>query len=214
MGCSSTESVRTETLPVAVVSGRSGVRAGAAEFSDAVREGYRSTRIMRAHKHFIAVLNDVDYDTTRKRRLEVATLWVSADARCLLSVRTVPHRSVEQLRREVQAGHPFYSPMVLLIRPLQQQAEVMIGIGRSAAQGPAIPRTRSPQAGCRRARAWPRSAVTWCGCAACSRGSRRRCRAATTCSPYRARESRLSRKRTFNHESAGARNPSRCTNVG
>jgi zinc transporter len=105
-----------------------------AAFGDTVREGYRSTRIMRAHKHFIAVLNDVDYDTTRKRRLKVATLWVSADARCLLSVRTVALRSVEELRREVQAGHPFHSPMALLIRLLQQQAEVMIGIGRSALQ--------------------------------------------------------------------------------
>ncbi|MEM5371265.1 CorA family divalent cation transporter [Paraburkholderia azotifigens] len=103
-----------------------------AAFGDTVRHGYRSTRIMRAHKHFIAVLNDVDYDATRKRPLEAATLWVSADARCLLSVRTVPLRSVEQLRHEVCAGHPFHSPMALLIRLLQEQADVMIGIGRSA----------------------------------------------------------------------------------
>lgn len=103
-----------------------------AAFSDTVRHGYRSTRIMRAHEHFIAVLNDVDYDATRKRPLEVATLWVSADARCLLSVRTVPLRSVEQLHREVHAGHPFHSPMAILIRLLQKQAEVMIGIERSA----------------------------------------------------------------------------------
>jgi zinc transporter len=87
---------------------------------------------MRAHEHFIAVLNDVDYDATRKRPLEVATPWVSADARCLLSVRTVPLRSVEQLHHEGQAGHPFHSLMALLIRLLQEQAEVMIGIERCA----------------------------------------------------------------------------------
>ncbi len=106
-----------------------------AALSEIVREGYRSTRIVPAHQHFIAVLNDVDYDMKRKRRLEVATLWVSADARCLLSVRTIPLRSIEQLRREVQSGHPFHSPMALLIHLLQQQAQVMFGIGRSAVQG-------------------------------------------------------------------------------
>jgi zinc transporter len=103
-----------------------------AAFSDTVRRGYRSTRIMRAHQHFIAVLNDVDYDAARKRQLEVATLWVSADARCLLSVRTVPLRSVEQLRREVLAKRPFHSPMALLVRLMQEQADVLFEIARHA----------------------------------------------------------------------------------
>lgn len=105
-----------------------------AAFSDAVRRGYASTRIMRVHRHMIAVLNDVDYDAARKRPLEVATLWVSADDRCLLSVRSAQLRSVEQLRREVLAAHTFRSPMALLVRLLQEQADALFGIAHGASR--------------------------------------------------------------------------------
>ncbi|WP_245964800.1 CorA family divalent cation transporter [Trinickia dinghuensis] len=104
-----------------------------AAFADAVRRGYPSTRIMRAHQHLIAVLNDVDYDASRKRPLEVATLWVSADDRCLLSVRSVPLRCVEQLRSDVLKARPFRSPMALLIRLMHEQSDVLFGIARGAA---------------------------------------------------------------------------------
>ncbi|WP_423383007.1 CorA family divalent cation transporter [Burkholderia sp. LMG 32019] len=104
-----------------------------AAFGDAVRRGYASTRIMHVRRHLIAVLNDVDYDATRKRALEVATLWVSADDRCLLSVRSATLRSVERLRGEALAAHPFHSPMALLNRLLQEQADALGGIARSAA---------------------------------------------------------------------------------
>ncbi|KVD88302.1 hypothetical protein WI90_21090 [Burkholderia ubonensis] len=104
-----------------------------AAFGDAVRRGYASTRIMHVHEHLIAVLNEVDYDATRKRLLEVATLWVSADDRCLLSVRSARLRSVEQLRGEVLAARPVRSRMALLNRLLQEQADALAGIARSAA---------------------------------------------------------------------------------
>lgn len=97
-------------------------------FGDAIQRGYKSTRVMRSHQHLIAVLNDIDYDVARGRSLEVATLWVSVDDRCLLSMRSAQLRSVERVRRDVQTGHPFANPMALLIRLLREQAEVLLEI--------------------------------------------------------------------------------------
>ncbi len=99
-----------------------------------VGEGSRSTRIERVHQSLVAVVNDVDYDFARKGPLEVATLWLAADARCLVSVCSRPLRSVEKLRQEVDAGHAFHGPIALLIRLLRDQAEVLDGIARTAAQ--------------------------------------------------------------------------------
>jgi len=103
-------------------------------FGDTLREGLRSTRIEHVHQSLIAVVNDVDYDIERKGPLKVATLWLSVGVRCLLSVRSLPLRSVDQLGREVEAGASFLSPMALLIRLLQEQADVLLGIVRSATQ--------------------------------------------------------------------------------
>ncbi|MFX1767693.1 CorA family divalent cation transporter [Paraburkholderia sp. A1RI-2L] len=101
-------------------------------FGEALREGLRSTRVERVHQNLIAVVNDVDYDFERKGPLKVATLWVSVSVRCLLSVRSLPLRSVDQLSHEVEAGVIFPSPMALVIRLLQRQADQLFGIVRSA----------------------------------------------------------------------------------
>ncbi|MDR6203912.1 hypothetical protein [Paraburkholderia graminis] len=63
-------------------------------FADTLREASRSTRITHVNQNLIAVLNDVEYDFERKERLNVATLWVNVGARCLMSVRSLPLRSV------------------------------------------------------------------------------------------------------------------------
>jgi zinc transporter len=128
-------------------------------FGDTLREGSRSTRITHVYQTLIAVLNDVEYDFERKQPLKVATLWVNVGARCLLSVRSSPLRSVGQLRQAVEAGETFRSPMALLIHLLQEQADVLLGIVRTAAQaanevdetllGGRLP-TRSGLAGIRR----------------------------------------------------------------
>lgn len=101
-------------------------------FGDTLREGLRSTRIEHVHQNLIAVFNDIDYDCERKGPLKVATLWVSVGPRCLLSVRSLPLRSVDQLSREVEAGATFPGPMALMIRLLQGQADLLFNIVRSA----------------------------------------------------------------------------------
>ena len=103
-------------------------------FGDALREGLRSTRIEHVHQNLIAVVNDVDYDVDHKGPPSVATLWLSVGVRCLLSVSSLPPRSVDQLSHEVEAGGSFLSPAALLIRLLQEQADVLLGIVRSATQ--------------------------------------------------------------------------------
>jgi zinc transporter len=103
-------------------------------FGDTLREGSRSTRITHVYQTLIAVLNDVEYDLERKKPLKVATLWVNVGVRCLISVRSSPLRSVSQLRQAVEAGETFRSPMALLIHLLQEQADVLISIVRTAAQ--------------------------------------------------------------------------------
>ncbi|WP_240975142.1 CorA family divalent cation transporter [Paraburkholderia aromaticivorans] len=103
-------------------------------FGDTLREGSRSTRITHVYQTLIAVLNDVECDFERNKPLKVATLWVNVGARCLLSVRSSPLRSVGQLRQAVEAGDTFRGPMALLIHLLQEQADVLIGIVRTAAQ--------------------------------------------------------------------------------
>jgi zinc transporter len=103
-------------------------------FGDTLKEASRSTRIEHVQKNLIAVVNEVDYDFERKKPLKVATLWLNAGARCLLSVRSLPLRSVDQLRLAVERGEAFHSPMGLLIRLLQQQADALLGIVRNSAQ--------------------------------------------------------------------------------
>jgi zinc transporter len=105
-----------------------------AAFGDTLREGSRSTRITHVYQTLIAVLNDVEYDLERKKPLKVATLWVNVGVRCLISVRSSPLRSVSQLRQAVDAGETFRSPMALLIHLLQEQADVLVDIVRTAAQ--------------------------------------------------------------------------------
>lgn len=99
-------------------------------FGDTLREGSRSTRIESMQKTMIAVVNDVDYDFTQKKPPVVATLWLSAGPHCLLSVRNQPLRSVQQVRADVEAGEIFHSPLALLIRLLQEQADVLRAIVR------------------------------------------------------------------------------------
>ncbi len=86
------------------------------------------------HQNLIAVINDVDYDFERKKPLKVATLWLNVGARCLLSVRSLSLRSVNQLRLAVEAGEAFHGPMSLLIHRLQEQADVLLGIVGNSAQ--------------------------------------------------------------------------------
>jgi zinc transporter len=102
-------------------------------FTNALEEGSRSTRVEHAHRSLIAVVNDVEYDVPRKESLDVATLWLSAGPRYLLSIQSQSLRSVEQLRVAVEAGESFFSPLALVIHLLREQADVLVHILRGAA---------------------------------------------------------------------------------
>lgn len=106
-----------------------------AAFTDTLKEGARSTRIAYDSRGLTAVLNDVEYGGDgRKQSLTVATLWLYAGPRYLLSVRSLALRSVEKLRTDVQAGETFETAMALLIRLLQEQQDVLAAMTRTAAE--------------------------------------------------------------------------------
>lgn len=105
-----------------------------AAFTDTLREGARSTRIAYDGRGLTAVMNDVEYGAARKQQLSVATLWLYAAPRFLLSVRSLALRSVDKLRADVQAGQTFETSMALLIRLLQDQEDVLAAMARTAAE--------------------------------------------------------------------------------
>ncbi|HEY4374760.1 MAG TPA: transporter [Burkholderiales bacterium] len=102
-------------------------------FYETLSEESRSTRIEYADNALIAVVNDVQFDFSLDAP-DIATMWVSADARMLVSVRSKPLRSVDQLRASVNNGETFRSTTDLLVRLLRDQAEVLVRIVRDATQ--------------------------------------------------------------------------------
>ena len=104
------------------------------DFTDALKEGSRSTRIELVHSSLIAVINDVVYDRSRENTLQVATLWMNVTPDCLVSVRIQPLRSVDRLRAAVKAGEPFGSPLALVIHLLREQADMLVHIIRSTTE--------------------------------------------------------------------------------
>ncbi|MDB5806970.1 MAG: magnesium transporter CorA [Betaproteobacteria bacterium] len=102
-------------------------------FYETLREESRSTRIEYADDALIAVVNDVLFDFSLDAP-DIATMWVSADTRMLVSVRTKPLRSIDQLRASVNNGETFRSTADLLVRLLRDQADVLVRIMREATQ--------------------------------------------------------------------------------
>jgi len=99
-------------------------------FFEVLREGTRSTRIEQADGGLIAVLNDVIYDFALAESLQVSTLWLSVDARRLISVRRQPLRSLDRLRTAVKGGETFPSALALVVHLLRDQADVLTQIVR------------------------------------------------------------------------------------
>ena len=96
-----------------------------------MHEGSRATRIDYADGALIAVINDVLYDFAFEAT-DVATLWVSADERLVVSARRKPLRSVDRLRSSVRNGESFRSPTELMVHLLRDQADVLVQILRDA----------------------------------------------------------------------------------
>ena len=102
-------------------------------FYETLREESRSTRIEYADDALIAVVNDVLFDFSLDAP-DIATMWVSADTRMLVSARTKPLRSIDQLRASVNHGQTFRSTADLLVRLMRDQADVLVRIMREATQ--------------------------------------------------------------------------------
>ncbi len=91
--------------------------------------GSRSTRIEHVDSALLAVVNDVVFNFGLVSS-DVATLWVCARGRLLVSARAQPLRSVDKLRSSVKHGEPFRSPLQLLIHLLRDQGDVLTQIVR------------------------------------------------------------------------------------
>ncbi|MBI7267274.1 transporter [Pseudomonas aeruginosa] len=98
-------------------------------FFESLREGLRSTRIEHVDSALLAVVNDVVFNFGLVSS-DVATLWVCARGRLLVSARAQPLRSVDKLRSSVKHGEPFRSPLQLLIHLLRDQGDVLTQIVR------------------------------------------------------------------------------------
>lgn len=101
-------------------------------FLDMLHHRSGSTRLEAGDGALAGVLNDVVYDFLRDGALQVSSLWLHADARCLISVRSQPLRSVDRLREAVRRGEAFNSPMALLNHLLRDQGDTLVDIVRRA----------------------------------------------------------------------------------
>jgi len=102
-------------------------------FFETLREESRSTRIEHADDSLVAVVNDVLFDFSLDAP-DIATLWLSADPRVLVSARKKPLRSIDQLRASVKQGKEYRSPTELLVWLMRDQGEVLERIVRDATQ--------------------------------------------------------------------------------
>jgi zinc transporter len=100
-------------------------------FFEALQDGLHSTRIERAEQSLIALINDVHFDFDFEPS-DIATLWISVDRSLVVTARRRPLRSVDQLRIAVKRGDVLQSTAELLEHLLRAQADVLIGIVRSA----------------------------------------------------------------------------------
>ena len=103
----------------------------APEYFEALHEGSRSTRIEDASDQLIAVVNDVAYEFSFDPS-EIASLWMTVNARLAVSARTHPLRSIDRLRQAVKDGGRFESSVALLNHLLHDQGDVLVRIVREA----------------------------------------------------------------------------------
>jgi zinc transporter len=100
-------------------------------FFEALVVGSRSTRIEDVAENLIAVINDIAFKFSFEPS-EISTLWVSANQKTLVSARTHPLSSVDQLRVAVKNGVRFNSSMALLIYLFRVQEDLLVNIMRDA----------------------------------------------------------------------------------
>ncbi|SDH39236.1 transporter [Pseudomonas panipatensis] len=98
-------------------------------FFETLREGSRSTRIEHVDAALLAVVNDVVFNFGLVSS-DIATLWVCARGRLLVTARMQPLRSVDRLRSSVKHGERFRSPLELLVHLLRDQGDILTQIVR------------------------------------------------------------------------------------
>jgi zinc transporter len=100
-------------------------------FFELFSDGSRSTRIEYSAENVFAVINDVAFRFSFEPS-EMSTLWMNVNQRAVITARTHPSRSIDQLRVAVKNGETFNSPMGLMIHLMHDQAEVLTQISREA----------------------------------------------------------------------------------
>lgn len=103
------------------------------DFFEMLHAGSSSTRIEPSDGMLLAVINDVALGFGVVTS-DVATLWVAAGSRLLVTARVRPLRSVDRLRAAVKGGEVFPSARSLLFHLMQDQADVMASIVRESAR--------------------------------------------------------------------------------
>lgn len=99
-------------------------------FYEALREGTHSTRIERDDDALVAVINDLHFDFGFEPS-DIATLWIGVGPRLVVTARTRPLRSVDDLRLAVRTGEAPRSTTELLERLMRTQADVLVGVVRT-----------------------------------------------------------------------------------
>lgn len=100
-------------------------------FYEALRDVARSTSVEYADGTLLAVINDVLFDFSFDPG-SVASLWLSVDARVMVTARSKPLRTIDRLRAAVNRGEMFRSSVELLVHLLRDQADVLVQIVREA----------------------------------------------------------------------------------
>ncbi len=95
----------------------------------ATQQGSRSTRIERDGDRLFAVINDVVFDFDFEAD-DVASLWLWASPRLVISARRRPLRSIDRLRMDARRGERFTSSTMLLDRLLREQGDELQRIAR------------------------------------------------------------------------------------
>lgn len=102
-------------------------------FFAALSAGSRSSRIERDGETLFAVINDVTFHFGFDAS-DIATLWVSAGPRLVISVRRQPLRAIDRLRAAVKDGEVLQSSVELLGHLLHDQADELQRIAREAGE--------------------------------------------------------------------------------
>ncbi|BCM24308.1 transporter [Methyloradius palustris] len=103
------------------------------EFYETLNDESRSTRIEDVEENLIAIVNDVAFKFSFEPS-EIATLWMNVNRVALISARTHPLHSINELRLAVKNEEKFNSPMALLIHLMHDQGDALVKIAREATQ--------------------------------------------------------------------------------